>query len=133
MRMTRRRAKPKQPPMKRIYSLLIDTVPGLEKEENASVNHKLIVYCPIGRVKLFVSDPQMVQDLFQTKNKVFDKDGEMAGHMKDLMGNSFLFSKGDEVWKQKRQATAHAFYKDRLVNLVEAQKVILEKHMKSWV
>lgn len=101
MKMTKKRARAKEP-QKRIYSLLIDSVPGLDTEENASVNHKLIVYCPIGRVKLFVSDPQMVQDLLQTKNKVFDKDGETAINMKDLMGNSFLFSKGDAVWKQKR-------------------------------
>ena len=46
--------------------------------------------------------------------------------MKDLLGNSFLFSKGDAVWKAKRKACAHAFYKDQLKVMMEVLKDKIE-------
>ena len=89
-------------PMKRYLSMLVESIPGLDSEEVSSVNHKLIVYAPLGRIMLIVSDPEMVQDLFLTKNKVFDKAGDMAKNMEVLFGNTFLFSKGGPIWKSKR-------------------------------
>ena len=56
----------------------------------------------------------MVLNLFVTKNNQFEKVEVLELVYKDLLGNSFLFSRGDAVWKEKRQACAHAFYKDRL-------------------
>ena len=50
-----------------------------------------------------------------TKNAQIEKTGQFIGIFKNFFGNSFLFSKGDEVWKMKRKALAHAFYKDKLV------------------
>ena len=40
----------------------------------------------------------------------------------DLIGNSFIFSHNDERWKAKRKACAHAFYKERLVQMIEVLK-----------
>ena len=37
----------------------------------------------------------------------------------DLLGSSFLFSKADKQWETLRKACAHAFYKDRLIGLIE--------------
>ena len=89
-------------PMKRYLSQLVEMIPGLDSEEVSSVNHKLIVYAPLGKIMLIVSDPDMVQDLFLTKNKVIDKAGDLAKSMEVLFGNTFLFSKGGPVWKSKR-------------------------------
>ena len=82
--------------------MLVESIPGWESEEVSAVSHKLIVYAPLGRIMLIVSDPEMVQDLFLTKNKVFDKAGDMAKNMEVLFGNTFLFSKGGPIWKSKR-------------------------------
>jgi hypothetical protein len=41
---------------------------------------------------------------------------------KELLGNSFLFGKGDDLWKAKRKACSHAFYKDRLTKMVGVLK-----------
>ena len=60
-------------------------------------------------------------DFFDSPSFLLDSKHEEA-LFKNLFGNSFLFSKGDEVWKQKRKTTAHAFYKDRLVHMLEALK-----------
>ena len=51
---------------------------------------------------------------------------------KDLLGNSFLFSKGDAIWKAKRQACAHAFYKDQLKIMMEILKDKLENYISIW-
>ena len=57
-----------------------------------------------------------------TKNAICDKTGKFEGLFKNLFGNSFLFSKGDEKWKAKRRASAHAFYKERLVHMLDSLK-----------
>jgi len=51
---------------------------------------------------------------------------------KDLLGNSFLFSPGDKIWKAKRQACAHAFYKDQLKVMMEVLKGIVESYIDEW-
>ena len=76
---------------------------------------------------LYISDPAMVQDLFVNKGAIFDKTGNFEGIFSKLFGKSFLFSKGDAVWKSKRKACAHAFYKDRLEQMLEILKDKLEE------
>ena len=52
---------------------------------------------------------------------------------KDMLGNSFLFSKGDDVWKAKRKAISHAFYKDRLDNMLDVLKDQIMTRFKLWM
>ena len=52
--------------------------------------------------QLLINDPGIVQELFVSKNALFDKTGRVAEINKDLLGKSFLFSKGDSDWKAKR-------------------------------
>ena len=69
----------------------------------------------------------MVQDMVVSKNALIDKTGLFARLFQNYFGNSFLLSTSDDVWKKKRKAVAHAFYKDRLSLMVEAfKKIILE-------
>ena len=42
--------------------------------------------------------------------------------MKNLFGNSMLFAKGDDRWKAKRKGLGHAFYKDKLIVLLDTLK-----------
>ena len=62
-----------------------------------------------------------------TKNAQIEKTGQFIGIFKNFFGNSFLFSKGDEVWKMKRKALAHAFYKDKLVVMLDNLKTYVSK------
>ena len=52
----------------------------------------------------------------------------MLGLFKNFFGNSFLFSKTDARWREKRKGAAHAFYKDKLVVMLEET---LKQHMSS--
>lgn len=74
----------------------------------------------------------MVQDLFVKKNWLTDKTPQSDVLYKDLLGNSFLFSKGDSIWKAKRQACGHAFYKEQLKIMMEVLKGKIEYYFDIW-
>ena len=42
-----------------------------------------------------------------------------------LLGDSLLFSKNDDLWKTRRKALSHVFYKDRLSHMLEIFKFTL--------
>ena len=53
--------------------------------------------------------------------------------MKDLLGDAFIFAKGNELWKAKRKATSHAFYKDKVVHMLEILKVKISESFTKWI
>lgn len=85
-----------------------------------------------GNVMLMVADPDMVTDLLVKKNNLFDKTGNTEAIFKKLLGSSFLFSRADEEWKKKRKACAHAFYKERLVHMLEILKDKIGADCERW-
>ena len=44
----------------------------------------------------------MVYDLFVSKNQFTEKSGGAYAGFKDILGDAFVFSKGDKLWKAKR-------------------------------
>ena len=79
-----------------------------------------------------IQHPDVVQHLATTKNNQVDKNGEGELIFKEMLGNSFLLSKGDELWKKKRKACAHAFYKDKLDAMLEVLKKQTRKRFSFW-
>ena len=75
----------------------------------------------------------MLAELYTTKVNNWDKGGLLLEVSAPLLGDSFLFSKADAVWKAKRQACSHAFYKDKLVGMVEVMKEILDKRFTLYI
>ena len=68
-----------------------------------------------------------------TKNALIDKTGRFERLFRNFFGNSFLFSKSDALWKAKRKATAHAFYKDRLSFILEDLKGLIAAQQNCWL
>ena len=85
-----------------------------------------------GDINLFVADPEIVQDILVTKNSIVDKTGVFEDVFSDFFGKSFIFSKTDDLWKLKRKATAHAFYKDRLGSMLEVLKDQVSLSVDRW-
>ena len=81
-----------------------------------------LIVCRAGILMMFIADPDVIQDMVVTKNAQLDKTGMLAGMFQKFFGNSFLFSKTDETWKQKRKGAAFAFYKDKLIVMMETLK-----------
>ena len=43
-----------------------------------------------------------------------------------------MFSRADKIWKEKRRASSHAFYKDRLAAMLEIMKDKMEEDCEKW-
>ena len=111
--------RPWKPPILWILDQLEDS---RATESYDAGKHSNVVTNLGGTVNILVGDPELVQEILVTKNAAVDKTNQFEGVFSKLFGKSFLFSETNELWKQKRKATAHAFYKDRLVHMLEALK-----------
>ena len=80
----------------------------------------------MSQVTVKISDPGLVQELYTTYNQFTDKRGQARDVLAPLFGDSILFSINDGLWKTRRKALSHAFYKDRLSHMLEVLKDILE-------
>jgi cytochrome P450 len=76
---------------------------------------------------LFINDYKMVNELYITKNKYFDKHDLVRDVMKRLMGDSILLAKSTEDWAKKRKTISPAFYKEKLNKMVDITKSIVNK------
>ena len=52
--------------------------------------------------------------------------------MSPLLGNSFLFASNNAKWKAKRQACSHAFYRNKLIGMMEHFKGLLSNYFEQW-
>ena len=87
----------------------------------------------LGKLNLSIGDPVAIQDMLVTNGALCDKTGLFERVFSHLLGNSFLFSRGDELWKQKRKAVAHAFYKNRLIDMLDVFKVQINETQEEWL
>ena len=95
--------------------------------------HKAVLKFKNGKPRLLICDPDIAQDIFVTKNRLVDKTGEEFKINEEALGESFLFSKGDESWARKRKACAHAFYKHRLEIMMQVLKDKLKDIVTNWL
>jgi len=77
-------------------------------------------------------DPKLVQELMTTHADTTDKSKTMRDIFEDLLGESFLFSAGDDKWRAKRKACSPGFYKDKLQILMEGMKLTTENTVNEW-
>lgn len=71
---------------------------------------------------VLVTDPKVVEAMYTTKNKFFDKHVLVKDISRCLTGDSILFAETTLDWRQSRKALSPAFYKGKLENLVEIAK-----------
>jgi cytochrome P450 len=71
---------------------------------------------------LFISDPDMLNELYVTKNKYFDKNDLIRNLFYPLMGDSILLSDSSEIWGKKRKVLSAAFYKEKLIMMCDLVK-----------
>jgi cytochrome P450 len=96
-------------------------------------NRKGILMNLFGSPLIWITNPESAQEVFQTKNKIVDKTGVWQQVFEDLMPSAFVFQKGDDEWAAKRKASAHAFSRERLSNMMEVLKDQLMKKMDQWM
>ena len=98
---------------------------------NAEDSPGYIMNC-FGTPLLSIYDPEVVQELFTTKNKFMDKTGLFQQVFEDHCEDSFVFQLGDEHWKTKRKYCSQMFYKGRLEEMMNVFKGKILKRFKKW-
>ena len=63
-----------------------------------------------------------MNELYVTKNKYFDKTKYTHDIFYPLMGDAILMSQSTEEWSHKRKSLSGAFYKDKLVKMLDIVK-----------
>lgn len=81
---------------------------------------------------LFIADAALLDDLYVKKNKYFDKEVKMKNLLNEIIGDSIVFAPSNEVWSNKRKRLSQAFYKDKMIKMLQIViKLTLEK-TESW-
>ena len=83
-------------------------------------------------MNIMLNDFKVVQDLYVTHNRFFDKDPLIRSLVGELTGKSILFSDSNESWRTRRHALAPAFYKKKLEEMIEQAKGCLVQTLDRW-
>jgi len=92
-----------------------------------------IVFFSGHQVYMFIGDPTVVQELYTTHNKLFDKHSMHKSLTYELTGKSILFAETDKIWKQRRNALRPAFYQGKLLEMVGASKECMKGTLQRWI
>ena len=68
---------------------------------------------------LLISDPVIVEAMYTTKNKFFNKHPMMKNLLYPMTGDSMLFAETSAEWRNRRKTIAPAFYKGKLLKMIE--------------
>jgi cytochrome P450 len=68
---------------------------------------------------MIVNDPEIVNELYITKNRLVDKSEKLARVIRLFFRDSILFSPSNEIWSLRRKHLSAAFYKDKLKSMLE--------------
>ena len=80
----------------------------------------MVMSFPGPRPLLLIQDPEIVQDIYVKYNKFFNKSGRIKNLNYDLFGDGIIFmTESNELWSQKRKHLSAAFYKDKMISMLE--------------
>mmetsp|Transcript_9545 Transcript_9545/g.9149 ORF Transcript_9545/g.9149 Transcript_9545/m.9149 type:complete len:179 (+) Transcript_9545:28-564(+) len=101
----------------------------LKKDENAfgdsakvffgDYDPKVYGVVILGLVSIRIRDPVMLEELYVSKNKFYDKHFFDKQLFYPSIHDSILFSKSDELWAKKRKILSAAFYKEKLAKMMD--------------
>lgn len=80
-----------------------------------------------------VNSPEIVHELYGPKNKYFSKDDAQHRKFYDLFGDGIVFAKSDAVWAAKRKHLSAAFYKERLIVILNHAIKTTNLRVTEWI
>ena len=75
---------------------------------------------------LTICDVKIVEAMYTTKNKYFNKHPIVHNLLNCITGNSILFQETSKEWKEARKIISPAFYKGKLLGMIELARVSLK-------
>ena len=79
-----------------------------------------------------VTDPEIVEDIYVKYNKYFDKSGRSKNTLYDLFGEGLVLIESNETWRQKRKHMSVAFYKDKMISLLDIVADLTFERITQW-
>mmetsp|Transcript_22949 Transcript_22949/g.22280 ORF Transcript_22949/g.22280 Transcript_22949/m.22280 type:complete len:277 (+) Transcript_22949:312-1142(+) len=81
---------------------------------------------------LCINDPELMTDIYVTKNKYFDKTWKYNRMFRKLVGNALVFLPSNENWMRSRKIVSQMFYKDKMAKMIPQINLVAARHMKIW-
>mmetsp|Transcript_30466 Transcript_30466/g.29846 ORF Transcript_30466/g.29846 Transcript_30466/m.29846 type:complete len:91 (+) Transcript_30466:294-566(+) len=75
----------------------------------------------------------MINELYVTKNKYFDKHPKLYNVLKVLAGENIVLIPTNELYLEKRKHLSIAFYKEKMVGMFERIIAMTDAKVKTWV
>jgi len=100
------------------------------------LNEKFGHYCPnmciyVGPSPIIVvTCPKVIEAMYTTHNKSFDKHDLVKLLTMELTGRSILFAESNPEWRARRKALSPAFYKGKLIKMIEIAKGSVQTSLK---
>lgn len=86
----------------------------------------------MGQTCLFVSDPQVVLELFTSKSHCFNKDTNGQILFKEWMAEGLIISPASDLYKARRKHASQAFIRKHLVKMQESFKRLASEAFDEW-
>ena len=91
-------------------------------------NHQTVLVCYFtGGTCILLSDSAVVEAMYTTKNKYFNKHPIIKDLTNCLLGKSILFAETSKEWKEARKTLSPAFYKGKLLGMIEIARDSMKK------
>ena len=94
--------------------------------------YPLVSFVMAGEVITWVSDPEVVQDMFVAKNKFLTKTLENAKYFDIFFSNMFAMMPSNDLWKLHRKTCSPMFYKNKLAIMGKVFKEHLTIATQTW-
>ena len=121
-----------EPAPKASFLALLDETTESKAEDSYDFTKNQVSIINAGNPLLLIQDPEVVQEMMVTKNHLVDKSKGYRAALSNYFGQGFLFAASDDKWKRKRKGIAHAFFKDKLVVMLEKLKDYAFEAQREW-
>ena len=102
-------------------------------KDEFGVNQPKVVINYFGYLPLIlIRDHKLIEELYTKQNKYFDKHHMMRDLLHPLMGDSILMQQSNENWAMKRKSMSVAFYKEKLLKMIDIVKDCMGRKVGEW-
>ena len=113
--------------------IMMDHAKRKGQEHFNPVEDPIFATVVMGDIFMFITDPEITQELYTKHEHKFTKDGKVAALLRTTLGHGFLFSPGDDLWQRKSKYMKPAFYKQNIIYMQKHFQWYCGQYFKDWI